>query len=276
MTRLKAPLLSLEAHGTIGDTITFRRRGGITIAERKPIPTDPETTAQLTQRGAFKDAVAAWHALTEEEQAEYRALGKKVGLTGYQYFVQEYLTAPPAPPPEPIDIGMPAEDRATGFFFGDYAFIELDNPANASGKITEVKVYIGPQNYPAVASIIGTCYDAGGGTYTVRDYQDVGMLDHGLNTKAVDIDVEAGDFICISGGHPLLLSADSEGAVNGILRKTPVTIPFTDEGDWAALATWILSLSGTGSTGNPHSPRWGLPPGPPPWEPPGPPPGVPP
>ncbi len=99
MAKPKTPLLSLGARGSIGDTLTFQKRGRLTIARQKPIPTDPQTDLQLAQRQVYRDAVAAWNALTPEEQEAYR--GVCPGLTPYQCYMKTALAAaPPGPPPE--------------------------------------------------------------------------------------------------------------------------------------------------------------------------------
>ena len=120
MAKPKTPLLSLGARGTIADSLTFQKRRQLTIAREKPIPTDPKSPAQLTQRQKYKDAVSAWHALTPEEKEAWR--GVCPGLTAYQCFMQakiRELLGPPPPPPEFTEeqtqhnvyfsIGMPLE-----------------------------------------------------------------------------------------------------------------------------------------------------------------------
>ncbi|MBA7570557.1 hypothetical protein ES708_12309 [subsurface metagenome] len=99
MAKPKSPLLSLGARGSIGDTLTFQKRGRITIARQKPIPTDPKTDLQLAQRQVYREAIAAWNALTPEEKEAYR--GVCPGLTPYQCYMKTALAAaPPEPPPE--------------------------------------------------------------------------------------------------------------------------------------------------------------------------------
>ena len=99
MAKPKTPLLSLGARGSIGDTLTFQKRGRLTIARQKPIPTDPQTDLQLAQRQVYRDAVDAWRALTPEEKDAWR--GVCPGLTAYQCFMRSELKyVEPTPPPE--------------------------------------------------------------------------------------------------------------------------------------------------------------------------------
>ena len=99
MAKPRSPLLSLGARGTIADTLTFQKRGRLTIARRKPIPTDPKSPLQLAQRQVYRDAVAAWNALSPAEKEAYR--GVCPGLTPYQCYMKTALIyVPPVPPPE--------------------------------------------------------------------------------------------------------------------------------------------------------------------------------
>ncbi len=101
MTKLKKPLLSFGAQGTIANALTFQKRARGHFARQKPIPKDPKSTAQLAQRQIYRDAVDAWHALTPQEKEAWR--GVCPGLTAYQCFMQakiRELLGPPPPPPE--------------------------------------------------------------------------------------------------------------------------------------------------------------------------------
>lgn len=99
MAKTKTPFFSLGSRGSIGRNVTTQKRGSKTLIRSKPIPTDPESDAQLAQRQIYRDAVAAWHALSLEEQQAWR--GVCPGLTAYQCFMRtELKPAPPLPPPE--------------------------------------------------------------------------------------------------------------------------------------------------------------------------------
>ncbi len=98
MAKPKTPLLSVGARGTIGDTLTFQKRGQLTIARKKPIPENPRSEAQLAQRQVYRDAISAWHALTAEEKEAWR--GVCPGLSPYHCFMRSELTYVPPLPPE--------------------------------------------------------------------------------------------------------------------------------------------------------------------------------
>ena len=61
MARLKAPLMSLGARGQLGKSIIFSVWKGVDYAKEYATPSNPNTSAQQTQRGYFSDAVDVWH-----------------------------------------------------------------------------------------------------------------------------------------------------------------------------------------------------------------------
>ena len=122
MSKPKNPLLSFGARGTIADSLTFQRRGRLTIAESIPIPTDRKSPAQLIWRQIYRNAVAAWHALSPEEKQAWR--GVCPGLSPYQCFMKSELKYPIPPPPIYIGADAGAERTFTGLSIavqaGDY------------------------------------------------------------------------------------------------------------------------------------------------------------
>ncbi len=240
MSKLKAPFLSLGARGTISDTLTFQKRGQLTIARKKPIPTDPKSPAQLAQRQRYKDAVTAWHALTPEEKEAWR--GVCPGLTAYQCFMRSELKY--APPPVPIDIGALAIDRASSRTSG-YTYIAKDNPANASGIITTVKLW-------SVSTLsgcwVGTVYPTNANTRKCRDAARIDVVLYGSEQTftGLSIVVEEGDYIAtyfFSG----FIEADTEGFA-GLWRADGNNIHPGDEAVYTPYAEQAISLYGTGET----------------------------
>jgi len=83
MAKLKAPLLSLGATGAIGKSIVFFNWKGLDVAREYVIPSNPRSTAQVTQRSYVTAAVAlvhaaqaaASHAFTDIDKSAYSLLG---------------------------------------------------------------------------------------------------------------------------------------------------------------------------------------------------------
>ncbi|GAJ00339.1 unnamed protein product, partial [marine sediment metagenome] len=95
MAKLKKPLLSLQAIGSLAKSISFRRSRGRTIAEKKPEVPDARTLAQLSWRHMYQKAVALWHALSAAERQEWESLARPKHMTGFAWFVSQALKPNP-------------------------------------------------------------------------------------------------------------------------------------------------------------------------------------
>lgn len=95
MAKLKNPLFSLSAKGGLGKAISFVRRGGRSIAEKKPEVPDARSPAQLIWRHMYQKAVALWHALSEAEKQEWESLARPKHMTGFAWFVSQALKPNP-------------------------------------------------------------------------------------------------------------------------------------------------------------------------------------
>jgi hypothetical protein len=189
MPKLRGPLLSLGATGGLTKLFSLARRMGRNIIERKPMPTDAKSPAQLIYRQNFRDAVDAWHALSKEEQQAWR--GVCPGLTAYQCFMNSALKY--APPPPPLYIGAGAIDRGNATV-EDFTYIDRTGPATASGIIHTVELwaYANLQN-----CVVGTFYGTNSLTLKCRDSVFIGYVPRWVkNTfSGLSIAVEAGDYI---------------------------------------------------------------------------------
>ncbi|MBA7582334.1 hypothetical protein ES708_24262 [subsurface metagenome] len=143
-----------------------------------------------------------------------------------------------------IDIGAEVKDRASVWNQG-YTLIGKDNPANASGTITSVEIWVNTTMYNFV---VGTFYTTNGNTFKCRDSEEipVAITPGSKQPFAVNLAVETGDYI---GLHFLLgrIERDIEGYAGlwHILGK------YMDPGDEATYDFRegdALSLYGTGET----------------------------
>lgn len=92
MAKPKSPLLSLEAHGTIGDTLTFQKRGLAPLVRKKPIPANPKSLPQIYQRWLYEDYAYLWTQQSQANHQLYATAGSRFHLTGYQYWLKFMLT----------------------------------------------------------------------------------------------------------------------------------------------------------------------------------------
>lgn len=95
MTKLKNPLLSLGAVGRLAKDLVFTRRRKVDILEKKPVPYDAKSLAQLSWRHMYQKAVALWRALAAAEKQEWESLARPKHMTGFAYFISLALKPNP-------------------------------------------------------------------------------------------------------------------------------------------------------------------------------------
>lgn len=95
MAKPKSPLLSLGARGTIGDALTYQRRGKEHIVREKPIPRDPYSLNQAYQRWDYRDYAHQWTTLTNSEKQVYRTRASKYHIIGFSQWMRENLKTLP-------------------------------------------------------------------------------------------------------------------------------------------------------------------------------------
>lgn len=93
MAKVTAPLLSLDAAGTFGKTMTFGKWKGRHYVRQRVTPTNPNSANQQTQRSKFRDAVAGWQALDQAIKDTWNTRVKELGLTmsGFNLYVREFI-----------------------------------------------------------------------------------------------------------------------------------------------------------------------------------------
>lgn len=95
MVKSKNPLFSLDAHNSIGKAISFVKRRGQKIAEKKPKILDVQSPAQLSWRHMYQKCAALWHGLSVEERKDWKALGTARHMTGFAYWQSQCLRPNP-------------------------------------------------------------------------------------------------------------------------------------------------------------------------------------
>ena len=91
MPRVKGPLLSIEAKGTLGGAITYQ--GGLSGSRvtKPPLHRDARSAKQIVQRVAYANARDEWSWLSDSEKATWNGKAYGRGMTGYNYFLQQWL-----------------------------------------------------------------------------------------------------------------------------------------------------------------------------------------
>jgi len=95
LAKLKSPLFSFEARGSVADTLTFFPWKGINAVREKVTPTNPRTNAQIVQRGRMSNAVSEFHTAgySEADMTAWARLASAENLimTGFNRMVKEYV-----------------------------------------------------------------------------------------------------------------------------------------------------------------------------------------
>lgn len=95
MAKLKAPLLSLDARGSIADELSYTRRRHVNIAEKKPVLPYFLTLPTQYQRWLFQDYAYLWTKQSDATKLIYERKGRPLHLTGTQYWMKVMLSTRP-------------------------------------------------------------------------------------------------------------------------------------------------------------------------------------
>lgn len=95
MAKLKTPLLSLSASGSIGDVLSFANSSGQNLVRTKPSPTDPKSLAQMYHRWDYQDYAEYWHSLTPAQKQTWETNARRLKITGFNYWMRTYLNTLP-------------------------------------------------------------------------------------------------------------------------------------------------------------------------------------
>lgn len=140
-----------------------------------------------------------------------------------------------------IDVGAAATDRDA--YASGGTLINLDNPANISGIIEEIQIYV----RDAIQGCkVGTFYGSEG-SFTMRDYVSVGSLsaESKSTIDGLSIDVQAGDYLGIYFTSGNVETGSSGGA--GVYYKNGVDAFTGEEVTGFSLASgYVMSVYGVG------------------------------
>ena len=91
MAKLKGPLLSVSASGSIGTGLTYssRRSGAQVRFQRKQ--KDVDTPARTAHRADYTDGVDIWNTFSDVEKALWNTLARSAHLSGYNLFLRYWL-----------------------------------------------------------------------------------------------------------------------------------------------------------------------------------------
>lgn len=85
------PYGDTDAHGKFGTSIVFQRYRGIVSMRKRVDPFNPNSSAQQTQRSAFRQSIIEWRLLSTITRAYYEAKAPAFNMSGLNLFMHFYL-----------------------------------------------------------------------------------------------------------------------------------------------------------------------------------------
>jgi len=138
------PYGDAQAHGSIANSVTFRRFRGKVVFQKKPHAKVPGTPGQKAQRQKFKDAWKAFHALDFWALEYCKAKAIEQQTTAALFFISQYLTD---------------EIPSTTVQNGIKNITDLDLPETVDTENAGIKFSLLARTDPATDVILGHIWD---------------------------------------------------------------------------------------------------------------------
>jgi len=91
MAKVRGPLLSQTAQGSIHKNITFSVRKSGQQVRFQNKQSDVITSARIFHRSNYRLSVNAWNILNDAEKLDWKNLALRDHMTGYNLFMRYYL-----------------------------------------------------------------------------------------------------------------------------------------------------------------------------------------
>ena len=92
MVRVTGPFLSLDARGTLADTMTGSYWRGINYIRVRVIPHNPQTSKQTAVRSVLTDGVSKWRfgSISQLNKNFWNTYAKGLGESGFNRYIRSY------------------------------------------------------------------------------------------------------------------------------------------------------------------------------------------
>jgi hypothetical protein len=91
MAKTTGPLFSLEASGTVADTLTYSRWKGRPYVRQRVIPSNPKSVLQVSVRGMMTYLSQAWAALSANNKATWQDAADAITASTFNAYVRENM-----------------------------------------------------------------------------------------------------------------------------------------------------------------------------------------
>ncbi len=86
-------LLALKVRGKLGNIATFEEQWWGRQVSPPFVPYNPKTYYQQSWRSKFSQGVDNWHGFSNAIKNEYREKAKNLTMTGFNFYLSQYLNA---------------------------------------------------------------------------------------------------------------------------------------------------------------------------------------
>jgi len=76
MAKVRGPLMSLRASGTLGSTLTYQQRASGSVVYSRTVPYDTKHPFQMAIRGYVTQAVEYWQKMSPEYKTKWNVFVK--------------------------------------------------------------------------------------------------------------------------------------------------------------------------------------------------------
>jgi len=87
MVRLKGPMMSLDASGTLAKTLVFSKWKGINYARRPAIPANPKSGGPLSVRAMMQFRSQYWTSLSVSEKADWETRAAVTNISPFNAYI---------------------------------------------------------------------------------------------------------------------------------------------------------------------------------------------
>ena len=93
MVRVTGPFLSLDARGTLADTLTASVWKGVNYLRQRVVPHNPQSVAQTAIRTVMTDGVSKWRfgSLSQLHKNYWNTYAKGLAESGFNRFIRSYV-----------------------------------------------------------------------------------------------------------------------------------------------------------------------------------------
>ena len=86
MVRLYGPLMSLDASGTLADSVTFSKWKGRNYARQRVVPSNPNSVSQQSVRAMLRALSQAWASMSAGNQATWQVRADQTTISPFNAF----------------------------------------------------------------------------------------------------------------------------------------------------------------------------------------------